>query len=427
MKDIIALDLQSVRQMARNGTMNVQQTNITKEDVNPYYGKEIPNFDALGLDPNQIYYLYRPADELEKAVQTFNRLPILNKHIPIQKGIIPKENVAGCTGSDAVFDNGFVKSSISIWDGEAIAGVESEQQKELSLGYYYDANMTPGEFNGKKYDGRMENIEGNHLALVPKGRAGRDVVVADHDPFYQQEAKAMRVTKLGKALIAAIGAASPKLAQDSKLSAVLGGAKKGFKKADAVKTLLGMDAELNAEQLDGIIDAILGVEQGEPEGQPESGEEVAEDGEELFKFLKEKGLSDEDLDFVKNLIKKPVAEDEYDINPNGEPKKDMDENKNETAMDAELLRKQMRKEFADLEKAKAAVRSVVGDLIGMDSSESVFRFALDQMGVPHKNTNAGGLSDLFAAANRKPTSKKIPLAMDEDGVKTPDLSRFGRR
>jgi hypothetical protein len=32
---------------------------------------------------------------------------------------------------------------------------------------------------GRSYDGVMRNIIGNHLAIVPEGRAGSDVVVAD--------------------------------------------------------------------------------------------------------------------------------------------------------------------------------------------------------------------------------------------------------
>jgi hypothetical protein len=39
--------------------------------------------------------------------------------------------------------------------------------------------MTGGIFDGKSYDGVMRNIKGNHVALVPEGRAGHDVKVAD--------------------------------------------------------------------------------------------------------------------------------------------------------------------------------------------------------------------------------------------------------
>jgi hypothetical protein len=63
--------------------------------------------------------------------------------------------------------------------------------------------MEAGEFEGQPYDGRMTEIRGNHLALVEIGRAGADVVVADHNPFTFKES-AMKMTKLGKALFAAL-------------------------------------------------------------------------------------------------------------------------------------------------------------------------------------------------------------------------------
>lgn len=42
--------------------------------------------------------------------------------------------------------------------------------------------MEPGTVNGDHYDGRMVEIIGNHVALVPAGRAGPDVCVGDSKP-----------------------------------------------------------------------------------------------------------------------------------------------------------------------------------------------------------------------------------------------------
>ena len=42
--------------------------------------------------------------------------------------------------------------------------------------------MTPGVYEGHRYDGIMTNIRGNHVALVKDGRAGTDVVVQDAMP-----------------------------------------------------------------------------------------------------------------------------------------------------------------------------------------------------------------------------------------------------
>ena len=45
--------------------------------------------------------------------------------------------------------------------------------------------MTPGVYEGERYDGVMTEITGNHVALVSDGRAGPDVVVADSAATYQ--------------------------------------------------------------------------------------------------------------------------------------------------------------------------------------------------------------------------------------------------
>ncbi|MGX8249454.1 DUF2213 domain-containing protein, partial [Escherichia coli] len=54
---------------------------------------------------------------------------------------------------------------------------------ELSASYWYKANMVPGEFQGEAYDGTMLDIHGNHVALVARGRIGRDAIISDKLPF----------------------------------------------------------------------------------------------------------------------------------------------------------------------------------------------------------------------------------------------------
>jgi hypothetical protein len=47
----------------------------------------------------------------------------------------------------------------------------------LSSAYRYRAVMEAGNFEGEHYDGRMVDLVGNHVALVPVGRAGADVAL----------------------------------------------------------------------------------------------------------------------------------------------------------------------------------------------------------------------------------------------------------
>ena len=69
-----------------------------------------------------------------------------------------------------------------MWGKEGIDDIESKEKVELSASYRYRADMTPGEFEGEAYDGVIRDIRGNHVATVPEGRAGPDVLVADAKP-----------------------------------------------------------------------------------------------------------------------------------------------------------------------------------------------------------------------------------------------------
>lgn len=424
---VLAFDRQSVRSVDADGRLHVALTNISKANVSPYYGSEIPGFSELGLDPAKVYNLWRDPAELEKGAKSFNNLPILRRHIQVSADSPSKEDVVGSIGSDVTFNSPYLCASLCFWDSEAIAGIESGQLEELSPAYRYAPDMTPGTTpDGEAYDGRMTNILGNHLATVEVGRTGKDVVVADSTPFTnKQETPAMK-TKLGRALIAALSAASPKIAQDSSLGALVGEAKKKtFKKTEVVAALVAMDSEIDTGSLDEIIDAILGVQENpEPEKPTALAGDEDDDGAgskhaEIIDFLKSKGLDASDLEAVGNMLTrmdKPEGADE--LPDDVMTKEDVD-----TAMDS--MRKDLTKQFRDLEQAKADVRPTVGDVIGMDSAPSVYRFALDQMKVDHKDLHDSALGKFYALAAGRPVVKSPTIASDSAAVADiPGLSRY---
>lgn len=60
--------------------------------------------------------------------------------------------------------------------------------RELSCGYKVDLDETPGEYNGVKYDAIQRNIRYNHVAVVPRGRAGSVARLnMDGDGIYENE------------------------------------------------------------------------------------------------------------------------------------------------------------------------------------------------------------------------------------------------
>ncbi|SDR31192.1 hypothetical protein SAMN05519103_01920 [Rhizobiales bacterium GAS113] len=176
---ILALDraLISGRRYDEFGRLHVASVPISKACINPYWGHEIPDCHRLGLDPDRQYRMLRDPIELAKAAPTFENLPVLSKHVALRADTHQADAVVGATGSNAEFEAPYLFNSLVIWSQDAIDIVETGLQRELSCGYRYRADMTPGMVNGERFEGVMRDIVGNHVALVERGRAGPDVSI----------------------------------------------------------------------------------------------------------------------------------------------------------------------------------------------------------------------------------------------------------
>ena len=175
----LAFDRESVRTVDADGRMRVAVSNISKAMVCPYLGSEIPNAELLGLEADKIYMLLRDPDELAKAAPTFNGVQLLSVHEPVNAGDPKLELTVGAAGTDCVFEAPYLKNSLIVWTQEGIDAINSGEQQEISCSYRYDADMTPGTYEGVEYSGVMRNLVGNHIAIVNRGRAGPDVFVGD--------------------------------------------------------------------------------------------------------------------------------------------------------------------------------------------------------------------------------------------------------
>jgi hypothetical protein len=72
-------------------------------------------------------------------------------------------------------------------------------------------------------------------------------------------------------------------------------------------------------------------------------------------------------------------------------------------------------EFRAIRQAEEAVRPLVGAVAAMDSAEAVYRFALDQAGVEHKDIHASALPALVKLATERKNAAPAPrIAMDAD-------------
>lgn len=167
------------------GRMHVQNCRISKANVCPYYGREIPEFQKLGLDANRIYMLYRDPVELEKGAASFANSQLLMKHAKVHAQDPREDLTVGVIGSNISFDGKYlVADKLTVWSHHGINLIETDEAKELSSSYRYRADMTPGVSpEGIAYDGVMRDIKANHVALVREGRAGHDVLVNDELPL----------------------------------------------------------------------------------------------------------------------------------------------------------------------------------------------------------------------------------------------------
>ncbi len=367
----LAFDRASVRTIDENGRLQISRTNISKANVNAYYGREIPRSEELGLEPNKLYRLWRHPDELRKAAKTFNNIPVLSKHIPDFPTDPPNEFRVGVTHSNAEFDGTYLTVGMSIWDNSAIAGIESGEQRELSASYKYVADMTPGVTpDGEPYDGVMRDIFGNHEALVPDGRAGPDVLVADSLP---PELNHMRKHK-----VAAIRA--------------------------TLKPLLAQDADLEAE----VRKALLALDEAEKEDEKENKTADDEDDDE-----KDKKKTADDEDDEEDKDKKKTAEDEDD---------EEDDKVSKTAMDsairlaADSATKKAAENFRKIREAEQVVRPLIGDVVAMDSAEDVYRTALEQSGVDISGVHPSAYPAMVKMAISQKENSRPVIAQDSASV-----------
>lgn len=139
----------------------------------------------------------RPPEEVfqEDSLKSFSGKPITDEH-PADR--VTSKNVkqlsVGSILGNAQQDGDNVVASIVIHDGNMIDKVLKGGKRELSLGYKVDLEETPGIWNGQEYDAIQRNIRVNHLAIVPRGRAGNARLNLDrHDAvlFNPEEENAM--------------------------------------------------------------------------------------------------------------------------------------------------------------------------------------------------------------------------------------------
>lgn len=388
-KNTVAFDKASARHYDDNGHLIVDSTIITKAAVNPYYGKEIPEYESLGLDPEKIYNMLRDPAELEKGMHTLGEKQLLIKHVFVSADEPQKESIAGTIGSNLEMVGNDVKGSLTVWDKEAINLIESGKLAELSASYFYDPVMKSGTFNGQPYDGIMTNIRGNHVALVERGRIGRDALVADALP------KLMELNmKLKKGAVAKINA--------------------------KLKASLAMDADIPNDVLKQIIEEVAENIEHTPALDTEEAEKLegAED-------------KDKEEEVAKDTDEAETAKDEDEGGKAKSERKALEETdkddrdaKKQGAMDAAIKQAENKavQRVTQLFEARELVKPLVG-VVAMDSAEAVLKHALKKENVDFDGVaTVKGLTNMVKLHLKQKSQPQIKTAMDSASYEADPLT-----
>ena len=358
-KEVIALDAQivkdSVRRRDANGYLHVETSRLTADQVAPYYGRDIPNARENGLDLDRIYYAWRAPEELNRALSSFNGVPLLIKH-KFDSAENPNTDLrVGTVGTSAKWEPPFITNALSVWNEEAIQAIEDGSLRDLSCGYRYVPDFTPGKTpDGVEYDFVMRDIKCNHVALVADGRA-KGCYVEDQLP---EEMKNM--TEENKV-------------EDNDTTEGEG----ATDNADAIKNILAeAGIQLDPEKLDALAQAILAAMSTGDNDVAEDNDEGASDNDEGASDNDGEGASDEDGETSDS--DEGAQDEEGEASDSDEP--------SEGAQDAALIAKTVKRELRALYSAADAVKGTVGAVnpLAYDSADAIYLDALKQMKYPRK-------------------------------------------
>ena len=167
----------------------------------------------LDGDPDRLVIVHRyPEDVFDPAaIASFEGKDITQGHPP--ENLTPENQAAYSKGHienvRRVGDN--TVADLFIKDAALASDVENGVVREVSCGYLCD--YVP---DGNGY--KQQKIRGNHVAVVPRGRAGHEVAIKDAAPEAEKGRKPM--SKFSQAILTALGMAA-KDANDEELKALV--------------------------------------------------------------------------------------------------------------------------------------------------------------------------------------------------------------
>lgn len=110
-----------------------------------------------------------------ESLASFALAPVTDGH-PVEGYVdatTAKKYARGSIGETVTLGaDGSVDALMMVTDADLVKKVLDGGAAECSCGYTCEIDPTPGEWNGQAYDTEQTKIRGNHVAIVPAGRAG---------------------------------------------------------------------------------------------------------------------------------------------------------------------------------------------------------------------------------------------------------------
>lgn len=155
----------------------IATSRVARTGVQNYLAAELGDA-AEGFKPDDVVRVYRHEDQVfhKDTLASLTRVPVTLNH---PKELVDSDNwkdlAVGEVGDDVLRDGEWIVVNPMIKDAAALEAARSTH-KEISMGY--TANIVPAR-DGVDADFEMVDIRMNHLALVPKGRAGSQARIGD--------------------------------------------------------------------------------------------------------------------------------------------------------------------------------------------------------------------------------------------------------
>ena len=202
---------------------------------------------------------YTPPEVLSAAVQDVLDVPVTHRHPAKMVTTQTYQQVAAdhVIGTPS-FDGKHVHAVLAIQDAGLLQAIETGSCREISMGYGFDYEATPGTTpDGEAYDIVRTSIQWNHIALVPEGRAGgsvrcvldsQDIPTDEVHVLYTIDGAELAQDKTQAAIDAVCAARDAAVAENASLTAKLAAACSAEAIDAAVKARLdAIDAAKTAE------------------------------------------------------------------------------------------------------------------------------------------------------------------------------------